>query len=131
MTVYSSAGWRATAVPQIVEPQIENRRSPVERRSPVDCIGCYKGLEVHPQHELQNASAGFDCAGDVPVGAADLPECRTDIVVVGAARAGAEVRHVENVERRGAELDVDLLVDGSTLHDAGIEEAIPVLVERS
>src|SRR6266852_4695987 len=78
--------------------------------------------EVESQHELQNASAGFDRTRDVPVGAANLPERRPDIVVVGAARAGAEVRHVKNVERRGAELDVDLLVDGDPRYDAGIEE---------
>src|SRR5665647_265722 len=133
MTVYSSAGWRATAVPQIVEPQIENRRSPVLRGSPVDCIGCYKGLEVHPQHELQNASAGFHGARDIAIGAGHLPEGRADVAILhragGPRTRVAEVGQVEDVQRAGAELDVDLFVDRGTLHHAGIEEAIPVRIE--
>src|SRR5438309_519469 len=52
-------------------------------------------LEVESEHELQNAPAGFDCTRDVAVGAAHLPECGADVVVVGSARAGAEVGQVE------------------------------------
>src|SRR5262249_24292638 len=62
-------------------------------------------LEIHTQHELQNSSAGFDCAADVAVRTADLSERRADVVVVRAARADTEVRQVENVQRRRAELD--------------------------
>src|SRR5439155_6721018 len=81
-------------------------------------------LTVYAEHELQDAAAGLDGAGDVAVSAGHLAESRSD---VGIRAAVAEVGHVENVERRRAELHIDAFPNDSPLYHAGVEEAVPVL----
>src|SRR6266571_7182021 len=81
-------------------------------------------LEVYAEHELQDAAARFDGARDVAVSAGHLSEGGSH---VGVRAAVPEVGHVENVERRRAELHVDTLPDDGPLHHAGVEEAVPVL----
>src|SRR5258705_10295627 len=83
-------------------------------------------LEVEAEHELQDAAAGLDRAGNVAVSAGHLAEGRPD---VGIRAVVPEVGHVENVERGGAEFDVRLLADMCPLHNAGVEKAVPILAE--
>src|ERR1041385_7891219 len=80
--------------------------------------------EVKPQHELQNSSARLDRAADIAVRARHLAERTADIRIRAAV---SEVGHVENVQRGRAEFEIHALPDLRPLHDAGVEEAIPVL----
>src|SRR5437867_5507639 len=80
-------------------------------------------LEVYAQHELEDAASRLNGARDIAISARHLAERRTNIGV------RVEISQVENVERGGAELDVGALLNGGPLHQADVEEAVPVRIE--